>query len=143
LEPGDSGREGRLLGDDIAENPWGAPPDGLDRMMQRDAVPEDELTLCHDCGIDAWQFEEEGRLVHEDFGVVNEVWDTACPDDQVVRWTAPTGEQLGQGLFVVCVGCLERRLGRRLTREDLVAAPGDDALGLPPSMRLVDRWESG
>lgn len=107
------------MSDDLVANPWDAPPEGL-----------------------AWQFEEDGRLVQEDFAVANEVWDTACPDDQVMRWTAPTGEELAQGLFVLCVRCLERRLGRRLTREDFLLAPTEDALGLPPSSRLLNRWAS-
>ena len=43
------------------------------------------MFLCPDCGMDAWGHEEDGQIVHEDFYVPNELWDAACPDDNVRR----------------------------------------------------------
>ncbi len=123
----------------------GMPPEAVIRTGERDAIPAEELTICPDCGIDAWSIEEDGRIVHEDFYVDNELWDSTCPDDDVVRWTE-NGTEFGQGRFVICIGCFEKRLGRRLTRHDLGAEPGDggphDLGGTPPSRRYLDRWTS-
>lgn len=89
-------------------------------------------TICRDCGINAWSFTADGRRVHEDFYVHDGLWDAVCPDDGV------------EGTYVLCIGCFERRLGRRLTREDLkhganVARAPWPGRGTPPSSRFVDR----
>lgn len=133
------------------------PPEALALMAERDAVPDDQLTLCTDCGIDAWVIEEDGNIVHEDFYVSNELWDATCPDDNVVRWTTSDGTELGQGRFVICIGCFERRLGRQLTLRDFVgqtefdamseaerdalAETGPESWGIP-SKRYIDRWRT-
>lgn len=126
-------------------------------MAERDAVADGELTLCHDCGVDAWSFEEYGRIVHEDFYVPNALWDATCPDDGVVRWRTQDGNEFGQGRFVLCIGCFERRLGRELTLRDFIGdlefeamskaqrralgESGPDSLdGDAPSRRFRDRW---
>ncbi|HKX76093.1 MAG TPA: hypothetical protein VJR05_11975 [Acidimicrobiia bacterium] len=93
---------------------------------------------CYDCGIDAWMFEEDGQLVHEDFYVPNELWDSVCPDDMVERYIED-GVEFGDGHFIICIGCFEKRLGRELTRGDLRVAPAD-LFGLPPSKRFRSRW---
>lgn len=101
--------------------------------------PTDEsLLLCRDCGIDAWGMTEDGRIVHEDFYVSNNLWDAVCPDDNVRRYVED-GAEFGDGNFVICIGCFERRLGRKLTREDLRVEPGP-LFGRPPSGRFRDRW---
>lgn len=101
------------------------PPEVRIRLQERNAIPDDELTICPDCGIDAWEFEEDGRIVHEDFLVSKDLWDSTCPDDDIVRWTQD-GSELAQGRFVICIGCFEKRLGRQLTRRDLGGEPGDE-----------------
>jgi hypothetical protein len=119
------------------------PPEAVIRMREREAIPGEELTICPDCGIDAWRFEEGGRIVHEDFYVHDELWDATCPDDDIVRWTQ-NGTDFAQGRFVICIGCFEKRLGRQLTRQDFGGEPGDerpgDLGGDPPSRRYLDRW---
>jgi hypothetical protein len=119
------------------------PHEAQTRLREREAIPADELTTCPDCGIDAWGFEEDGRIVHEDFYVSNELWDATCPDDDTVRWTQD-GSELAQGRFVICIGCFEKRLGRQLTLRDFGGEPGDegpgDLIGTPPSRRYLDRW---
>ena len=101
--------------------------------------PTDEtMFLCPDCGIDAWGYEEDGRIVHEDFYVPSELWDAVCPDDNVRRYVED-GIEFGDGNFVICIGCFEHRLGRKLTREDLQVEP-HPLFGRPPSRRFRDRW---
>lgn len=92
-------------------------------------------TICHDCGIDAWNQVEDGLVVHEDFYVSNEVWDRHVPDDDIR--TFPNGVR--DGHFVLCIGCFERRVGRELVRADLAAEP-KDLFGMPPSRRFMARW---
>lgn len=88
----------------------GYPPAAAANMS--DVEMNENAARRFDCGIDAWGFEEDGAEVHEDYYVSNELWDRACPDDRVVRWMEEDGTELAQGRFVLCVGCLERRLGR-------------------------------
>lgn len=95
---------------------------------------------CVDCGVDAWAQNEDGRLVHEDFYVHDEMWDAVCPDDEVVEWEA-SGTTFRQGRFLICIGCFERRLGRRLERRDF-AAPPHRLFPHPPSNRFLSRWNS-
>jgi hypothetical protein len=127
-------------------------------MDERDALPPEERTICHDCGIEAWWFEEDGVFVSEEFHVSDELWDATCPDDRVVRWVSDDGTHFGQGRFVVCIGCFERRLGRQLTLRDFlgeekyaetreaelhrIAEEGPVTSGPPPSRRFLDRWRS-
>jgi hypothetical protein len=60
--------------------------------------------------------EEEER--HEDFYVHDALWDRVCPDDNAKQWTEG-GVTYRVGTFVICIGCFEERLGRRLARSDL------------------------
>ncbi len=105
------------------------------------------MTGCHgfrgvrsrDCGICAWMQIEDDRIVHADFYVQDELWDEVCPDDEVREWVVG-GPKFREGKFVICVGCFEKRLGRRLRREDFTTEP-DFLFGTPPSRRLRSRWE--
>jgi hypothetical protein len=121
-----------------------AAADRLDEAIRRvDAEEEraeagEALTLCHDCGVDAWYFEESGVMVHEDFYVGNALWDAVCPDDDVIRGTLGDSEY-GVGQFALCIGCFERRLGRALTRADLTSEPAT-LYDVPPSRRYLNRW---
>jgi hypothetical protein len=111
----------------------------------RESTDPPSLTICPDCKVDAWLFLEDGREVHEDFYVSRELWQQAAPDDpgpaaldalddaapDDPRWDEDPG-------FVLCIACFERRLGRRLRREDFTTQPGD-LFGTPPSQRWVSR----
>jgi hypothetical protein len=105
------------------------------------------LTLCHDCGIDAWHFRDlNGVFVHEDFYVSSELWDATCPDDDVIRWRGDGIEYekdatFGVGNWVLCIGCFEKRLGRKLTRADLTARPAP-LFGTPASLRFKARYRT-
>lgn len=101
---------------------------------------DDDFDACPDCGVSAWRQIEDDRVVHEDFYVHDELWDSVCPDDAVFEWVVG-GTRFREGRFVMCVGCFERRLGRRLTRADFTVPPGD-LFGIPPSQRFVSRWEN-
>lgn len=87
-----------------------------------------DQTLCLDCGIDAWDFLENGRRVHEDFYLVDEIWEQVCPENEIL-----------------CLGCAEKRLGRVLMRSDFKSdgMQGQreywDRLGAPMSDRMANR----
>lgn len=106
--------------------------------VDQDFAFDPEFDACRDCGIHAWRIDEMGRQVHEDFYVHDEMWDAVCPDDQVLE-RVEDGTRFREGNFVICIGCFERRLGRRLTREDFIAPP-HRSFGMVPSRRLTDRW---
>ena len=135
------------------------PPEMIQRMAERDAVPPSELTICADCGIDAWAFEEDGEIVSEEFYVSDDLWDATCPDDEVVHWTSDDGTEFSQGRFVICIGCFEHRLGRSLTLRDFLGDAELDSMspdkrtalaeegpfdpeGAIPSKRYLDRWRT-
>lgn len=103
------------------------------------AAVDDVDFSCVDCSIVAWMFAEDGdRIVHEDFYVSHDLWNTVCPDDQC----HDVGDGCREGTFVICIGCFEGRLGRRLTHADLTTEP-HDLFGTPPSTRFVARWMTG
>lgn len=76
--------------------------------------------LCVDCGIDTSQ-----RLgVCEYYMVHDTIWTSAkCPDG------------------MLCIGCLEIRIGRKLTRTDFIDAPVNHGLW-EQSRRLKNRLRS-
>ena len=123
--------------------------DVIDKMAERAGVSRADVLrqgiaemlqlICPDCGVDAWAFEEDGQLVHEEFYVSDELWDRTCPDDGCVRGSLPDGTPYGTGRFVMCLGCFEVRLGRRLVRDDFKGPPRYVG-GLPPSPRFLDRY---
>ena len=65
------------------------------------------LALCHDCGTDTPPFDGPGRA--ESYMVHDHVW-------------AAAGLQSG----LLCIGCLEQRLGRQLTAADSTYCPMND-----------------
>ena len=101
---------------------------------------EPAAQTCKDCGINAWQIDEGDRMAHEDFYVHDSLWDAACPDDEVVEWTQGR-VAFREGNFILCIGCLEDRLGRQLTREDFTTPPQRMG-GTPPSYRFRRRWKA-
>ncbi len=111
----------------------------MEQYNQRMDTEESEPSLlCHDCGIEAWMFEEDGQLVHEDFYVSNELWDSVWPDYLVHRYCV-NGMEFGEGHFIICIGCFEKRLGRELSRRDLRVEPLA-LFGMSPSRRFRSRW---
>ena len=75
--------------------------------------------ICVDCGVntapDEWR--------HEWYMVHDSVWCAAG---------MPRQDPTQYGVAILCIGCLEGRLGRRLTRDDFTAA----------SVNRPDRWKS-
>ncbi|WP_202033282.1 hypothetical protein [Nocardioides sp. WS12] len=70
-------------------------------------MTEDDESICMDCGVntapldgDNWEY----YMVHDD------LWLSAVPGDE------------GQ----LCIGCIERRIGRRLVPADFTDAPVND-----------------
>jgi hypothetical protein len=113
----------------------------LDRAFRRAKAWE---APCHDCGIDTAPCSGKGRgsrILKRDVGkwewymVKDDVWAAAGmpPDDE----TVPVGES-----GYLCIGCLETRLGRPLTRADFKypEAHQEDELDTP---RLRDRLRAG
>jgi hypothetical protein len=80
-------------------------------------------TLCVDCGVDALAL-REWYIVHD------ELWAMAWVG-RIKPWHVPSQQ-------ILCVGCLERRIGRQLTADDF---PDDVPLNRLPenSARLRDR----
>jgi len=68
---------------------------------------------CKDCGADT-------IAIGEYYIVRDEVWALAWPGYHNPRHGKLLGER------VLCIGCLENRLGRTLTRADFVDVPAND-----------------
>lgn len=85
---------------------------------------DDSVFICPGCGIDAWDFQEDGVRVHEDFYVHDDLWQRVAG---------------GESDRIVCIGCFERRLGRELSRADFKGPP-HDLFGTPPSERFKERF---
>jgi hypothetical protein len=77
-------------------------------------------TACLDCGVETFAI-GEAYMVHD------ELWRAACP------WNAD-----GRMFDFLCVGCLEKRIGRRLVARDFKDAP-INCLHPTNSRRLRDR----
>ena len=55
------------------------------------------------------------------------VWDTAVPNYKELR-TLLKSTFPGHTQFELCLGCLETRLGRKLTLDDFIAVPANDGI---------------
>ena len=82
-------------------------------------------TACADCGVDT-------IAIREFYMVTDETWALAWPGP-------PIKSMLGQQ--ILCIGCLERRIGRTLTACDFTAVPLNDLAD--NSARLRDRLTRG
>jgi hypothetical protein len=72
---------------------------------------------CRDCGVDCWALGEMYMLR-------DPVWQQAAgPVYLVYDYSGTLIDRTGPGVCFLCVGCVELRLGRELTREDFTAAP--------------------
>jgi len=84
------------------------------RIMENDPVRN---PVCMDCGVDT-------EAINEEYMILDDLWRTAVPSEA----------------GMLCVGCLEKRLGRELRRDDFaryVQSAFDD--GMPASDRLKKR----
>lgn len=82
---------------------------------------------CDDCAIDVTPYDEDGRPTEgawEWYMVHDAVWEAASRDGQPAR--------------ILCIGCLEQRLGRRLEPNDFANLGINEPGGLE-SDRLLDR----
>ncbi|MDO8571929.1 MAG: hypothetical protein Q7R79_04590 [bacterium] len=72
--------------------------------------------LCVDCGIDTGK-------IHEHYFIKTELWLTVMPTIE----------------GMLCIGCLEKRLGRRLSKKDFTDARINDPYYGAKSQRLISR----
>jgi hypothetical protein len=86
-------------------------------------------TACVDCAVGTIRAGER-------YVVRNEVWKEAWAGRRK-PWHALPGQQ------VLCIGCLEKRLGRTLTTCDFTDAPINDLNSERISDRLLDRLNAG
>ena len=80
-------------------------------------MPDREPMLCADCGFDTTDLEY--------YMVRNDIWAQASPLDQ-------------HDVFL-CIGCLENRIGRTLSRRDFIDCPLNTEADWPRSARLRNR----
>jgi hypothetical protein len=89
-------------------------------------------TNCADCGIGCLTIDEYPYMVHD------HVWDQAWHGRRKSWYSRPDCQQIG--LEVLCIGCLERRLGRTLVADDFIPdVPCNDPQQRHISQRLRDR----
>jgi hypothetical protein len=82
------------------------------------AIDANEIVGCADCAICAVDCNE----IDEYYMVTNELW-----------------AQYGVRHGMLCVGCMEARMGRELTGEDFMVGAGDNDPGQRHSARLTKR----
>jgi hypothetical protein len=83
---------------------------------------------CNDCGERSWV------QLHEDYIVHDEIWHQACTTEPVMK----------NDCGLLCVGCIERRLGRRLHSADFEGGVPCNDVGLDggkTSLRLLARMQ--
>lgn len=102
-------------------------PKELKPCYPRNFANRNMRAWCGGCGIDTgW----DG--LREWYSVQDEVWESAWPGTST-KIIEPNGPR-----YFLCIGCLEERLGRKLTRADFT--PGEDLYyGSSRSARLLDR----
>ena len=91
-----------------------------------EARPPIVLSRCADCGVGCHSINESAYMVAKD------VWALAWPPEKLRPWHNMPGQQ------VLCIGCLESRIGRQLTAADFTQCPLNDG-GYERSKRLRNR----
>jgi len=81
----------------------------------------DPAMPCADCGYDTFDYEY--------YMVRNDVW------EQALGHKIPPNEDH----VFLCIGCLEKRIGRTLTRRDFIDCPLNTSPDWPRSARLRNR----
>jgi len=79
----------------------------------------EHLNYCLDCGVDTYE-------INEYYTVHDELWLLCHPEDY----------------GMLCIGCLEKRLGRRLDYRDFIDAPINNGF-FEQSERLRERLRHG
>jgi hypothetical protein len=82
---------------------------------------ESETVYCADCG-------EDTIMIGEWYMVTNEVWERAWGNDPRAGWGK-----------ILCIGCLEKRIGRRLMACDFTDAPVNNPFQGAVSERMFNR----
>lgn len=93
------------------------------RRRYTESMRRVSLTLCSDCGEDAWH-RPDGTS--EEFYVSNDLWRAACPQDPQA---------------ILCIGCFEKRIGRQSVAVDFLSTSPWTTSG-PISERLASRFAS-
>jgi hypothetical protein len=103
--------------------------DPLQSCRPRNFSKRNIRAWCGGCGIDTgW----DG--LGEWYTVTNEIWEQAWPNTSNAKKNNPNGPR-----YFLCIGCLEEKLGRKLTRHDFV---NNNVLNRPTSSqskRLLNR----
>ena len=109
--------------------------------MTKREVPS---TPCHDCGVDTTPCRRNGKPDSkrwEWYMVQPKLWASAgmksiriWQNDKIVCVPCKPGAPHA----FLCIGCLETRVGRRLTRADFINAPVNDPAFFPHSKRLTE-----
>lgn len=94
--------------------------------------------VCKDCGLDTHEECEYYMIQHE-------LWDSLLEKEEIIR-TIPWYDREGSLIRMVhlnnvmlCVGCVEERLGRQLMPEDFTSCPVNDDKRNLRSRRLCNR----
>jgi endogenous inhibitor of DNA gyrase (YacG/DUF329 family) len=96
-----------------------------ERMMKNKQWPVC-ISNCADCGVGTW-------AINEYYMVKDRIWKQA--------WAGRRKSYHGKvpGQEILCIGCLEKRIGRILRRADFISAPINDPEQCTLSQRLLDR----
>lgn len=76
--------------------------------------------LCLDCSVDTDEIDEYYMVHHE-------------------LWRQAAGHSIAVLMGVLCIGCLEQRIGRQLSPQDFIPCPVNRAPSRARSQRLKDR----
>ena len=99
---------------------WGKTQAGeWEKIKSKRELELDAAFICMDCGADTDEIDEY-------YSVTEQVWESAT-------------QTQGDGKGMLCVGCLETRIGRQLTPADFPDAPVNDVDWGHKSERLVER----
>lgn len=105
-----------------------------EELTYESLVEDGKPTACDDCTLDVTPFDEDGRPIEG-------AWEWYLVRDEI--WKAASGNR--EPPRILCVHCLEQRIGRRLIPGDFADLP-INAPGVLDSERLRDRlgvsWRS-
>lgn len=90
---------------------------GVRMLIEEDDYNPFEL-LCRDCERDnRYPFSEDGSRVCEMYQVTDVLWDALYPEDDKIIFQEGA-HTFKHGKFIICLSCIEKKLGRALTCED-------------------------